>query len=86
MARPSKAQTETTQNADPVDKLPKVTLSGAVSAVLNEAVEQHRWSSRMSRADVMTEALTEWADSRGLLPDARKALADKIAKDAPESE
>jgi hypothetical protein len=74
------ATTDTTANtatADPVDALPAVTISGSVPAVVSEAVEHHRWSNRMSRADVLKEALHEWATARGLLDDARERLASK---------
>jgi Arc/MetJ-type ribon-helix-helix transcriptional regulator len=77
MAR-GKAQTDT-QTTDPVDALPNVTLSGSISAVLSEAVENHRWANRMSRADVLNEALTSWAESRDLIDAARKSLADKVS-------
>lgn len=63
---------------DPVDALPTVTISGAVPALVSEAVEGYRWSNRMSRADVVKEALTEWSDARGLLNDARARLTDQI--------
>lgn len=64
---------------DPVDALPTVTISGAVPALVSEAVEGYRWSNRMSRADVVKEALTEWSDTRGLLEDARARLTETLA-------
>ena len=63
---------------DPVDALPAVTISGGVSAVVSEAVESYRWANRMSRADVVKEALTEWCDARELLEDAHARLAQQI--------
>ena len=63
---------------DPVDALPAVTISGAVSAVISEAVESYRWAHRMSRADVVKEALTEWCKTRDLLETARTALVDQL--------
>jgi hypothetical protein len=77
MAKATAASTDTTTTAtaDPVDALPAVTISGSVPAVVSEAVEHHRWSNRMSRADVLKEALHEWATARGLLDDARERLA-----------
>jgi hypothetical protein len=78
------ATTDTTTNtttADPVDALPAVTISGSVPAVVSEAVEHHRWSNRMSRADVLKEALHEWATARGLLDDARERLAKEHLSD-----
>lgn len=80
MAR-SKAKSE---NTDAVDALPAVTLSGAVPAVLSEAVEGHRWQNRMSRADVVKEALTEWAEKRELLDGARERLSKQISEDSPD--
>lgn len=77
MAR-TKAQAKT--DVDPVDALPNVTISGAVPAVLSEAVEGHRWAERMSRADVVKEALTEWAEKRELLDGARERLSVKVAE------
>ena len=41
------------ETVDPVDALPNVTISGSVSAVLSEAVEDFKWSNRLSRADVL---------------------------------
>ena len=64
---------------DPVDALPPVTISGGVSAVLSEAVEFHRWSARMSRADVVKEAIGEWASGRDLINGARERLTEQLA-------
>ena len=63
---------------DPVDALPTVTISGAVPALVSEAVEAYRWQNRMSRADVVKEALTEWCTTRELLDDARARLVEQI--------
>jgi hypothetical protein len=84
MAKATAASTDTTTTdttADPVDALPAVTISGSVPAVVSEAVEHHRWSNRMSRADVLKEALHEWATARGLLDDARDRLAKEHLSD-----
>jgi Arc/MetJ-type ribon-helix-helix transcriptional regulator len=67
---------------DPVDELPQVTISGAVPALVSEAVEGFRWANRMSRADVVKEALGEWAQARELLDDARARLTEQIEKAA----
>ncbi len=75
------ARKAATQTTDPVDALPNVTFSGSVSAVLSEAVEGHRWAVRMSRADVLKEALHEWADARGLIEGARERLTASLADD-----
>ena len=71
---------ETVVIVDPVDALPNVTISGAVPALVSEAVEGYRWANRMSRADVVKEALTQWCETRDLLADARAKLAEQIAK------
>ena len=63
---------------DPVDAMPTVTISGAVPALVSEAVEGYRWENRMSRADVVKQALTEWADNRSLLEDARVRLTEQV--------
>lgn len=76
MARKAKTENPST---DPVDALPAVTISGAVPAVLSEAVEGYRWENRKSRADVVKDALTMWAESNNLLDGARQRLADKIS-------
>ena len=68
---------------DPVDALPAVTISGAVSAVISEAVESYRWANRMSRADVVKEALSEWCDARTLTQDARDRLAKSLTEAMP---
>jgi hypothetical protein len=65
-----------------VDNLPGVTFSGAVSAVVNEAVEGYRWQNRLSRADVVKEALTQWCESRDLLDGARDRL---VKENTPET-
>ena len=70
---------------DPVDALPAVTISGAVPAVVSEAVESYRWANRMSRADVVKEALGEWCEARDLLEAARAALAEQTVIDAHNS-
>jgi len=69
---------KTNETVNPVDALPNTTISGAVPAVVSEAVEGYRWSNRMSRADVVKEALTEWADARSLLEDARERLTKTL--------
>jgi hypothetical protein len=69
------AVTTDANTVDPVDALPPTTISGSVPAVLSEAVEHHRWAHRMSRADVLKEALHEWAVARDLLDGARERLA-----------
>ena len=63
---------------DPVDALPTVTISGAVPALVSEAVEGYRWQNRMSRADVVKEALTEWCTTLELLDDARARLTETL--------
>ena len=63
---------------DPVDALPTLTISGAVPALVSEAVEGYRWQNRMSRADVVKEALTEWCVTRELLDDARARLTETL--------
>lgn len=42
-------------------------VSAAVPGELHEAIEEHRWANRMSKAQVVEQALREWADKRGLL-------------------
>jgi len=76
----------TTATVDPVDALPTVTISGAVPALVSEAVEGYRWSNRMSRADVVKQALTEWCTTRELLDDARARLVTTLAENAAEAE
>lgn len=78
------ARKAATQTTNPVDTLPGTTLSSVIPAVLSEAVEGHRWSQRMTRADVMKEALTEWAESRDLLDGARERLEASIRFDDSE--
>lgn len=77
MARPAKTQNDA-QVADPVDALPAVTMSGKVSAVLSEAVELYRWGNRKSRADVLHEALTDFATKHDLHDRARASLQERI--------
>lgn len=64
--------------------LPNVTFSGAVSAVVNEAVEGYRWANRLSRADVVNQALTEWCDTRDLMDEARARLVKQLTPDESE--
>lgn len=78
MARRNAATTDT---VDPVDALPTETLSGSIPAVLGEAVEFYRWDARKSRADVLKEALTEWATNRDLISGARERLAAKVEEE-----
>lgn len=80
MARRKNADVQT--STDPVDALPGVTLSSVIPAVLSEAVEGYRWEHRQTRADVMKEALTEWAEKRDLLAGARERLSES-AEAAP---
>ena len=70
---------------DPVDALPTVTLSGAVPALLSEAVELHRWQNRKTRADVLKEAVHEWAEKHNLLDPARERLAAQVADKGDDS-
>lgn len=76
------ARKTATQTTDPVDALPGVTFSGSISAVLSEAVEGYRWEQRMTRADVLKEAIGEWANARELIEGARERLAASIEDEA----
>lgn len=44
----------------------KIAITGTISPELREAVENYRWDNRMSLSDVVTQALGEWADKRGV--------------------
>jgi hypothetical protein len=76
----AKSQDTDKPTTDPVDALPNVTISGSVSAVLSECVEDYKWSNRLSRADVLKDALTLWANEHKLVEPARERLAAKIAE------
>ena len=88
MARATKnieTPTEQDNTFDP-DKLPGTTFSAVLGPVVSEAVEGYRWSKRLNRADVMKEAMSEWADKRGLLDDARARLIATHADELAEAE
>lgn len=44
----------------------KVAITGTVTPALREAVEDYRWSHRMSLSDVVTEAIETWARAKGV--------------------
>ena len=44
----------------------KVAITGTVTPALREAVEDYRWSNRMSLSDVVTEAIETWASAKGV--------------------
>lgn len=60
--------TKTTDTLDATSEAPrKAMISAGITPELHEAVESHRWANRMSKAQVVEEALTEWAHARHLL-------------------
>lgn len=67
---------------DPVDDLPGVIISGVLPAHVSEAVESHRWANRLSRGDIVRQAVTEWAEKHDLLDAAREKLTAQLAADA----
>lgn len=62
-----------------------VQLTGTVNETLRESVEAHRWQHRQTVADVVREAVTEWADKRGYptAPSAPEAKAAPEVEAAP---
>jgi len=43
-----------------------VQVSGTISQELNQALEDHRWSARKTRSELVTTALEEYAHNHGL--------------------
>ena len=51
-------------------KVDKVAITGTISPDMREAIEEYRWSHRMSLSDVVVSALRLWAKENGVnLPD-----------------
>lgn len=48
------------------DKAPKrINVSGTVTPELHEFIEEHRWSNRLSKSDVVNGALVDWGKAHG---------------------
>lgn len=66
-------------------KAPKrINVSGTVTPELHEFIEEHRWSNRMSKSDVINKALEDWGKANGFVQP--KASEDEAVTDseAPE--
>lgn len=49
-------------------KAKKVVITASVSQEAAEVIEGWHWDVRMNRADIIIQALTEWAKARNLTP------------------
>jgi len=58
-----------------------VQVSTTVSPELFAALEDHRWTVRKSKSEVVLAALEEYATSHGLIPD-----NESIVEEAPDTE
>ena len=62
-------------------------VTGSVSPELRKVIEDHRWTAHKTVSDVVREALTEWADKRGLTPVSDPQTDPETASDtSPEAE
>ena len=59
----------------------KVAITGTVTPALREAVEDYRWSHRMSLSDVVTEAIETWARDKGVTVPAEVPESDQGGSD-----
>lgn len=66
-------------------KAKRVTVSGTVTPELHDFIESHRWANRMSKSDVVNEALAEWGTRHGHTVAAEAPEADAPEADAPEA-
>lgn len=61
----------------------RINVSGTVTPELHEFIEEHRWSNRLSKSDVINGALIEWGKAHGFTqPD--EAQAETV--DAPKAD
>jgi hypothetical protein len=65
-------------------KAKRVNVSGTVTPALNEFIEEHRWTNRLSKSDVINDALVAWGKSKGFTePVAEAETAEAPKADAP---
>lgn len=43
----------------------RINVSGTVTPELHEFLEEHRWTNRLSKSDVVNAALVSWAEGKG---------------------
>jgi hypothetical protein len=43
----------------------RINVSGTVTPELHEFIENHRWTNRMSKSDVINKALEDWGKANG---------------------
>lgn len=43
----------------------RINVSGTVTPALHEFIEEHRWSNRLSKSDVINAALVAWGEANG---------------------
>lgn len=62
-------------------KVKRVNVSGTVTPELNEFIEEHRWTNRLSKSDVINAALEAWGTANGFdQAKAEQAKAKAAAK------
>lgn len=67
------------------DKAPKrINVSGTVTPELHEFIEEHRWTNRMSKSDVINKALVDWGKANGFVQP--EVSEDAKGEDTPEVE
>jgi hypothetical protein len=67
-------------------KAKRVNVSGTVTPELNEFIEEHRWTNRLSKSDVINDALVEWGKAHGFtqpVKGADEAPKDEAPKPTP---
>lgn len=62
-----------------VEDLPSHTVSAKVSAVVYRSMEDYRWANRLSKSEVLVEALEAWIDANGLRDAAVAALTAELS-------
>lgn len=60
-----------------------ITVAGAVTPAVKEAIEEHRWSVRQTLAQFVTTAVLEKVEREGLDLEAAQARVDAAAEEAP---
>ena len=61
----------------------RINVSGTVTPELHEFLENHRWANRMSKSDVINQALVEWGERHGFTQPESGEAAEAETTEAP---
>lgn len=63
----------------------RINVSGTVTPELHEFLENHRWANRMSKSDVINQALVEWGERHGFTQPESGEAPEAAETEAPKA-